>query len=102
MSKPTLILAPNKSLPAQLAQEMREFFPENPVEYFVSYYDYYQPEAYIPSQRHVHREGRIINAEIDRLRHGATAALFSRRDIIIVACVSCIYGIGSPESTMAT
>jgi len=95
--RPTLILAPNKSLAAQLAQEMREFFPDNRVEYFVSYYDYYQPEAYIPSSDTYIEKDSSINDEIDRLRHSATAALLTRRDVIVVASVSCIYGMGSPE-----
>src|SRR5215218_4982181 len=95
--RPTLILAPNKSLAAQLAQEMREFFPNNRVEYFVSYYDYYQPEAYIPSSDTYIEKDSSINDEIDRLRHSATAALLTRRDVIVVASVSCIYGLGSPE-----
>jgi excinuclease ABC subunit B len=95
--KPTLILAPNKSLAAQLAQEMREFFPHNRVEYFVSYYDYYQPEAYIPSSDTYIEKDSSINDEIDRLRHSATAALLTRRDTIVVASVSCIYGMGSPD-----
>jgi excinuclease ABC subunit B len=97
VQKPTLILAPNKSLAAQLAQEMREFFPHNRVEYFVSYYDYYQPEAYIPSSDTYIEKDSSINDEIDRLRHSATAALLTRRDVIVVASVSCIYGMGSPE-----
>src|SRR6056297_2197694 len=95
--RPTLILAPNKSLAAQLAQEMREFFPNNRVEYFVSYYDYYQPEAYIPSSDTYIEKDSSINDEIDRLRHSATAALLTRRDVIVVASVSCIYGMGNPE-----
>ena len=95
--KPTLILAPNKSLAAQLAQEMREFFPDNRVEYFVSYYDYYQPEAYIPSSDTYIEKDSSINDEIDRLRHSATAGLLTRRDVIVVASVSCIYGMGSPD-----
>ena len=95
--KPTLILAPNKSLAAQLAQEMREFFPDNRVEYFVSYYDYYQPEAYIPSSDTYIEKDSSINDEIDRLRHSATAGLLTRRDVIVVASVSCIYGMGNPE-----
>jgi excinuclease ABC subunit B len=95
--RPTLILAPNKSLAAQLAQEMREFFPHNRVEYFVSYYDYYQPEAYIPSSDTYIEKDSSINDEIDRLRHSATAALLTRRDVIVVASVSCIYGMGSPD-----
>jgi excinuclease ABC subunit B len=95
--RPTLILAPNKSLAAQLAQEMREFFPNNRVEYFVSYYDYYQPEAYIPSSDTYIEKDSSINDEIDRLRHSTTAALLTRRDTIVVASVSCIYGMGSPD-----
>ncbi|MBI4934093.1 MAG: excinuclease ABC subunit UvrB [Actinobacteria bacterium] len=94
--KPTLILAPNKSLAAQLTQEMREFFPNNRVEYFVSYYDYYQPEAYIASSDTYIEKDSSINDEIDRLRHSATAALLTRRDTIVVASVSCIYGMGDP------
>src|ERR1700693_3682746 len=96
--KPTLILAPNKTLAAQLYGEMRELFPENAVEYFVSYYDYYQPEAYIPSTDTFIDKDAIINDQIVRMRHSATVALLSRRDVIIVASVSCIYGIGSAES----
>jgi excinuclease ABC subunit B len=97
VQRPTLILAPNKSLAAQLAQEMKEFFPDNRVEYFVSYYDYYQPEAYIPSSDTFIEKDSSINDEIDRLRHSATAALLTRRDVIVVASVSCIYGMGNPE-----
>ena len=97
VQRPTLILAPNKSLAAQLAQEIREFFPNNRVEYFVSYYDYYQPEAYIPSTDTYIEKDSSINDEIDRLRHSATAALLTRRDTIVVASVSCIYGMGSPD-----
>jgi excinuclease ABC subunit B len=97
VQRPTLILAPNKSLAAQLAQEMREFFPNNRVEYFVSYYDYYQPEAYIPSSDTFIEKDSSVNDEIDRLRHSATAALLTRRDTIVVASVSCIYGMGNPE-----
>jgi excinuclease ABC subunit B len=95
--RPTLIIAPNKSLAAQLANEMREFFPKNRVEYFVSYYDYYQPEAYIPSSDTYIEKDSSVNDEIDRLRHAATSALLTRRDTIVVASVSCIYGLGSPE-----
>ena len=95
--RPTLILAPNKSLAAQLAQEMKEFFPHNRVEFFVSYYDYYQPEAYIPSSDTYIEKDSSINEEIDRLRHSATAALLTRRDTIVVASVSCIYGMGDPD-----
>ncbi len=97
VQRPTLILAPNKSLAAQLAQEMREFFPDNRVEYFVSYYDYYQPEAYIPSSDTFIEKDSSVNDEIDRLRHSATAALLTRRDVIVVASVSCIYGMGNPD-----
>jgi excinuclease ABC subunit B len=97
VQKPTLILAPNKSLAAQLAQEMRELFPDNRVEYFVSYYDYYQPEAYIPSSDTFIEKDSSINDEIDRLRHSATARLLTRRDVIVVASVSCIYGMGNPD-----
>ncbi|MEX0672548.1 MAG: excinuclease ABC subunit UvrB [Candidatus Paceibacterota bacterium] len=94
---PTLVIAHNKTLAAQLAQEYREFFPENAVHYFVSYYDYYQPEAYMPSSdTYIEKEAQI-NAEIDRLRHASTQALLTRSDVIIVASVSCIYGLGSPE-----
>ena len=97
VQRPTLILAPNKSLAAQLAQEMKEFFPNNRVEYFVSYYDYYQPEAYIASSDTFIEKDSSVNDEIDRLRHSATAALLTRRDTIVVASVSCIYGMGNPE-----
>ena len=97
VQRPTLILAPNKSLAAQLAQEMREFFPDNRVEYFVSYYDYYQPEAYIASSDTYIEKDSSINDDIDRLRHSATAALLTRRDTIVVASVSCIYGMGDPD-----
>jgi excinuclease ABC subunit B len=96
--KPTLILAPNKTLAAQLYGEMKELFPENAVEYFVSYYDYYQPEAYVPASDTYIDKDAIINDQIDRMRHAATRALLSRKDVIIVASVSCIYGIGSAES----
>jgi excinuclease ABC subunit B len=96
-NRPTLVMAPNKSLAAQLAAEFREFFPKNRVEYFVSYYDYYQPEAYIPSSDTYIEKDSSINDEIDRLRHSATSALLTRRDVIIVASVSAIYGLGSPE-----
>jgi len=97
VNKPTLVLAHNKTLAAQLCSEFREFFPNNAVEYFVSYYDYYQPEAYIPSTDAYIEKDSAINDEIDRLRHSATAALAERRDVIIVASVSCIYSLGSPE-----
>ena len=95
--RPTLVLAPNKSLAAQLASEFREFFPNNRVEYFVSYYDYYQPEAYMASSDTYIEKDSSVNDEIDRLRHSATSALLTRRDVIVVASVSCIYGLGSPE-----
>ena len=96
IGKPTLVIAHNKTLAAQLAQEYKEFFPENAVHYFVSYYDYYQPEAYLPgSDTYIEKEAQI-NEEIERLRHASTQALLSRRDVIIVASVSCIYGLGSP------
>ncbi|MDI9483509.1 MAG: excinuclease ABC subunit UvrB [Bacillota bacterium] len=97
VQKPTLVIAHNKTLAAQLCSEFREFFPENAVEYFVSYYDYYQPEAYIPATDTYIEKDSSINDEIDNLRHSATAALFERRDVIIVASVSCIYGLGDPE-----
>ncbi len=97
VQRPTLVIAPNKSLAAQLANEFRELFPDNAVEYFVSYYDYYQPEAYVPQTDTYIEKDSSINDEIDRLRHSATSALLSRRDVIIVASVSCIYGLGSPE-----
>jgi len=97
VQRPTLVIAPNKTLAAQLCGEFKEFFPENAVEYFVSYYDYYQPEAYIPSTDTYIEKDASINEEIDKLRHSATASLFERRDVIIVASVSCIYGLGDPE-----
>lgn len=97
VQKPTLVIAHNKTLAAQLCSEFKEFFPNNVVEYFVSYYDYYQPEAYIPSTDTYIEKDSSVNEEIDKLRHSATAALFERRDVIIVASVSCIYGLGDPE-----
>jgi excinuclease ABC subunit B len=97
VQKPTLLIAHNKTLAAQLCNELREFFPDNAVEYFVSYYDYYQPEAYVPQADLYIEKDSSRNDDIDRLRHAATAALLSRRDVIIVASVSCIYGLGSPE-----
>src|SRR6059058_4347191 len=97
VQRPALVIAHNKTLAAQLCNEFREFFPRNAVEYFVSYYDYYQPEAYVPAQDLYIEKDSSINEEIDRLRHSATAALFARRDVVIVASVSCIYGLGSPE-----
>ncbi|NBS71786.1 excinuclease ABC subunit B, partial [bacterium] len=98
VQRPTLVVAHNKTLAAQLCNEFREFFPNNTVEYFVSYYDYYQPEAYMPrTDTYIEKEA-TINDEIDRLRHAATQALLSRRDVIIVASVSCLYSLGSPEA----
>ena len=97
VNKPTLVIAHNKTLAAQLCSEFKEFFPDNAVEYFVSYYDYYQPEAYIPNTDTYIEKDASINDEIDKLRHSATSALFERRDVIIVASVSCIYGLGDPE-----
>ena len=94
IQKPTLIIAHNKTLAAQLAQEFKEFFPDNAVHYFVSYYDYYQPEAYVAKTDTYIEKEATINEEIDRLRHAATQDLLSRKDVIIVASVSCIYGIG--------
>ncbi len=98
VQRPTLVIAHNKTLAAQLCNEFRTFFPENAVEYFVSYYDYYQPEAYVPSRDLYIEKDSAINQEVDRLRHAATAAVFARRDVIVVASVSCIYGLGSPET----
>ena len=98
VQKPTLVMAPNKTLAAQLAAELKEFFPNNAVVYFVSYYDYYQPEAYVPATDTFIEKDASINDEVEKLRHAATSALLSRRDVIVVASVSCIYGIGSPES----
>src|SRR3954469_14091235 len=98
VQRPTLILAPNKTLAAQLYGEMRSFFPNNAVEYFVSYYDYYLPEAYVPrSDTYIEKESSV-NEQIDRMRHSATRALLERKDVVIVASVSCIYGIGSVET----
>ena len=97
VQKPTLVIAHNKTLAAQLCNEFREFLPDNAVEYFVSYYDYYQPEAYVPAQDLYIEKDSSINDEIDRLRHAATSALFLRRDVVIVASVSCIFGLGSPD-----
>src|SRR5690606_22119393 len=94
VQRPTLIIAHNKTLAYQLASEFKEYFPDNAVEYFVSYYDYYQPEAYVPHSDTFIEKDASINDEIDKLRHSATAALFERRDVIIVASVSCIYGLG--------
>lgn len=97
MDRPALIIAHNKTLAAQLAQEFKEFFPNNAVHYFVSYYDYYQPEAYVVKTGAYIEKEATINDEIDRLRHAATESLLTRRDVIIVASVSCIYGIGEVE-----
>ena len=98
VNRPTLVMAHNKTLAAQLYQEFRRFFPDNAVEYFVSYYDYYQPEAYVPATDSYIEKEATINDEIDRMRLSATRSLFERRDVIIVASVSCIYGLGSPEA----
>src|SRR5713226_4248797 len=97
LQRPVLVMLPNKTLAAQFANELREMLPRNAVEYFVSYYDYYQPEAYIPTTDTYIEKDSSINDEIDRLRHSATSALLTRRDVIVVASVSCIYGLGSPE-----
>ncbi len=97
LGRPTLVISHNKTLAAQLAGEFKEFFPENAVEYFVSYYDYYQPEAYLPQSDTYIEKDTLLNEEIDKLRHSATSALFERRDVIVVASVSCIYGLGSPK-----
>src|SRR5256885_3715769 len=98
VQRPSLVIAHNKTLAAQLCNEFRTFFPDNAVEYFVSYYDYYQPEAYVPSRDLYIEKDSAINQEVDRLRHAATAAVFARRDVIVVASVSCIYGLGSPQT----
>src|SRR5476651_398429 len=101
VQRPAIVLAPNKTLAAQLYGEFKSFFPDNAVEYFVSYYDYYQPEAYVPrSDTYIEKESSL-NQQLDRMRHAATRALLERRDTIIVASVSCIYGIGSPETYSA-
>ncbi|NLE10771.1 MAG: DEAD/DEAH box helicase family protein, partial [Actinobacteria bacterium] len=97
VGRPALVMAPNKTLAAQLCNEFREFLPDNAVEYFVSYYDYYQPEAYLPATDTYIEKDSSINQEIDRLRHAATSSLLMRRDVVIVASVSCIYGLGSPQ-----
>ena len=96
VQRPTLVMAPNKTLAAQLANELRELFPHNAVEYFVSYYDYYQPEAYVPQTDTYIEKDSSINSDVERLRHSATMSLLSRRDVIVVASVSCIYGLGTP------
>lgn len=98
VQKPTLVIAHNKTLAAQLYNEFRELFPNNAVEYFISYYDYYQPEAYIPRTDTFIEKSATINEEIDRLRHNTTRSLYTRKDVIVIASVSCIYGLGSPES----
>ena len=95
--RPTLVLAHNKTLAAQLTTELQEFFPENAVEYFVSYYDYYQPEAYVPRTDTYIEKDADVNEQLDKLRHSATRSLLTRRDVVIVASVSCIFGLGSPE-----
>ena len=101
VEKPTIVLAPNKTLAAQLYNEFRQLFPENAVEYFVSYYDYYQPEAYIPSTDTYIQKDSSINEMIDKMRHSATRSVLSRRDVIVVASVSCIFGLGAPEDYLA-
>src|SRR5512137_1016129 len=98
VQRPTLVIAHNKTLAAQLYNEFKELFPDNAVEYFVSYYDYYQPEAYLPNTDTYIEKDSAINEQIDRMRHSATNALFERNDVIVVASVSCIYGLGSPEA----
>ena len=98
VNRPTLVMSPNKTLAAQLYAEFKELFPDNAVEYFVSYYDYYQPEAYIPSTDTYIEKDSSINDEIDKLRHSATHSLLTRRDVLVVASVSCIYGLGAPEN----
>ena len=102
LQRPTLVIAPNKTLAAQLTTEFRELLPNNAVEYFVSYYDYYQPEAYIPQSDTYIEKDSSINDEVERLRHSATNSLLTRRDVIVVASVSCIYGLGTPQETEAT
>src|SRR5262249_30778082 len=97
LQRPTLVLAPNKTLAAQLANEFRELLPNNAVEYFVSYYDYYQPEAYVAQTDTYIEKDSSVNEEVERLRHSATSALLTRRDVVVVASVSCIYGLGTPQ-----
>src|SRR6201994_4367702 len=97
LQRPTLVMAPNKTLAAQLANELREMLPNNAVEYFVSYYDYYQPEAYVPQTDTYIEKDSSVNDEVERLRHSATMSLLTRRDVIVVASVSCIYGLGTPQ-----
>ena len=101
VNRPTLVVAPNKTLAAQLYNEFKQLFPENAVEYFVSYYDYYQPEAYIPASDTFIEKDSSINDMIDKLRHSATRSVLTRRDIVVVASVSCIYGLGAPEDYLA-
>ena len=101
LQKPTLIISHNKTLAAQLYSEMKEFFPNNAVEYFVSYYDYYQPEAYVPQTDTFIEKDSSINDEVERLRHSATNSLLTRRDTVVVSSVSCIYGLGTPEEYVA-
>src|ERR1700760_1362512 len=98
LQRPTLLMAPNKTLAAQLANELREMLPHNAVEYFVSYYDYYQPEAYVPQTDTYIEKDSSVNDEVERLRHSATMSLLTRRDVVVVATVSCIYGLGTPQS----
>ena len=98
LQRPTLVMAPNKTLAAQLANEFRDLLPNNAVEYFVSYYDYYQPEAYVPQSDTYIEKDSSINEEIERLRHSATNSLLTRRDVVVVASVSCIYGLGTPQA----
>src|SRR6201999_2175955 len=97
LQRPTLVMAPNKTLAAQLANELREMLPNNAVEYFVSYYDYYQPEAYVPQTDTYIEKDSSVNDEVERLRHSATNSLLTRRDVVVVATVSCIYGLGTPQ-----
>src|ERR1700710_1345057 len=101
LQRPTLVMAPNKTLAAQLANELREMLPNNAVEYFVSYYDYYQPEAYVPQTDTYIEKDSSVNDEVERLRHSATNSLLPRRDVVVVATVSCIYGLGTPEEYVA-
>src|SRR5205807_7291687 len=98
LQRPVLVMLPNKTLAAQFANELREMLPHNAVEYFVSYYDYYQPEAYVPQTDTYIEKDSSINEDVERLRHSATMSLLSRRDVIVVATVSCIYGLGTPQS----
>src|SRR5687768_6942968 len=97
VQRPTLVMAPNKTLAAQLANELKGYFPDNAVEYFVSYYDYYQPEAYIPQTDTYIEKDSSVNEDVERLRHSATMSLLTRRDVIVVSTVSCIYGLGTPQ-----